>query len=788
MKTWLPIFFCFAVFGQEITLKQVMEDPYWIGEIPENLTFSLDGKTVYFQIPQPIPHPDQWKAMDVASKAIRDIQREDMPEILRTDSLSFSGTTALAVDGDLWVAKENQSPMPLFVDSNGIRLIRFNEKGDLIYRAGHVVFRTNLNNGQTIRLTDLRFTKKSEEKETWYSREEKEMLQFVNDLYTAEESREAQRKQRRLVGPIEKPEPTYLGSDMELAGLFGPESRFAIDLSPDERFLTVVLEPEKEGESTEYADFINKEAAVKAKKARPKVGHSTPTWKLAVLDRQTQTLNWLDLEGLPEIKRDPLKEIKESLSEDDKKFLPADSEDNRPVMLLPGGFNPKGNRFLLTAYSRDYKDRWVFLVDPESMEKELIHHHYDEAWVPHILRNIGVEPYVSGSAFWTRNGEHIAFLSDHQGYQNLYLYTLKSKNLRPIVEGTFEVHSPYESKNGKHWYFHATKDHPGVIQFYKVPLTGGAAVQLTNGTGHQLVTLSPNEETMAGLFSTTNQPPVLMLATKKSSWKLAYDGRSDQFRTITWTEPEVLTYPNRDGKPVYARLYKPEKSNGAGVIFVHGAGYLQNAHKGWSTYFREYMFHNLLQREGYTVLDPDYQASAGYGRDWRTAIYRHMGGKDLNDIVDGANFLAAQPGVEKGRLGLYGGSYGGFMALMAMFTTPDVFQSGAALRPVTDWAYYNHWYTSRILNTPFNDPEAYRKSSPIYFAEGLKGHLLIAHGMVDDNVHYQDSVRLAQKLIELRKHNWELSSYPVEPHGFRTPTSWYDEYRRIYELFQKTLR
>ena len=86
------------------------------------------------------------------------------------------------------------------------------------------------------------------------------------------------------------------------------------------------------------------------------------------------------------------------------------------------------------------------------------------------------------------------------------------------------------------------------------------------------------------------------------------------------------------------------------------------------------------------------------------------------------------------RIGVYGGSYGGFITLMAMFTTPDVFAAGAALRPVTDWAHYNHGYTSNILNMPQNDAEAYRKSSPIYFAEGLKGALLICHGMVDTNV------------------------------------------------------
>jgi len=199
------------------------------------------------------------------------------------------------------------------------------------------------------------------------------------------------------------------------------------------------------------------------------------------------------------------------------------------------------------------------------------------------------------------------------------------------------------------------------------------------------------------------------------------------------------------------------------------------------------MFHHLLMSRGYLVLDLDYRGSRGYGRNWRTAIYRHMGGKDLDDQVDGARWLVSEYGVDPKRIGIYGGSYGGFITLMAMFTQPDVFAAGAALRPVTDWAHYNNGYTSSILNLPQNDAEAYRKSSPIYFAEGLKGRLLICHGMVDTNVHFQDSVRLAQRLIELRKQNWELAAFPAENHGFVEPTSWADEYKRIYRLFEETL-
>jgi dipeptidyl aminopeptidase/acylaminoacyl peptidase len=269
---------------------------------------------------------------------------------------------------------------------------------------------------------------------------------------------------------------------------------------------------------------------------------------------------------------------------------------------------------------------------------------------------------------------------------------------------------------------------------------------------------------------------------------------SDEWRSFKWVEPQLVTYKARDGAEVYARLFTPEMvgarrhPNHPAVVFVHGAGYLQNAHRYWSTYYREFMFHHLLASRGYVVLDPDYRASAGYGRDWRTAIYRWMGGKDLQDVVDGAKYLVDAQKVNPKRLGVYGGSYGGFITLMAMFTTPDAFAAGAALRPVTDWAHYNHGYTSNILNEPQADLDAYRKSSPIYFAEGLKGALLIAHGMVDVNVFFQDSIRLAQRLIELRKENWEIAPYPVEDHGFVEETSWADEYKRILKLFDSNLR
>jgi dipeptidyl aminopeptidase/acylaminoacyl peptidase len=220
---------------------------------------------------------------------------------------------------------------------------------------------------------------------------------------------------------------------------------------------------------------------------------------------------------------------------------------------------------------------------------------------------------------------------------------------------------------------------------------------------------------------------------------------------------------------------------------VHGAGYLQNVHLSYPAYFREQMFHNLLVQRGYVVLDMDYRASEGYGRNWRTAIYRNMGHPELEDLLDGKAWLVANQHVDGKRVGIYGGSYGGFMTLMSLLRAPGEFAAGAALRPVTDWTSYNHEYSSNILNDPQLDPKAYATSSPIYYAQNLADPLLIMHGIIDDNVMASDSIRLYQRFIELHKKNFWMSLYPMERHGFVHADSWYDEYRRIDELFQQKL-
>ena len=427
------------------------------------------------------------------------------------------------------------------------------------------------------------------------------------------------------------------------------------------------------------------------------------------------------------------------------------------------------------------------LLDVKTGNLKLLDRQRDEAWIG----GPGIGWWGTGIG-WMPDHNHIWFQSEESGYSHLYIVNIRSGKKKALTRGEFEIYNPQISLDKKQWYFTSNEVHPGERHFYRMPLEGGEPEQLANLPGRTDVTISPDETWFAILNSTSNHPEELYLLQNRTGAKPVQvtESVTDEFKSYPWRNPEVVTFKASDGATVYARIYQPNDpvQNGPAVIFVHGAGYLQNAHKWWSSYFREYMFHNFLADHGYTVLDIDYRGSAGYGRDWRTAIYRHMGGKDLSDQVDGAKFLVGKYKVDPDRIGIYGGSYGGFITLMAMFTQPDVFAAGAALRAVTDWAHYNHGYTSNILNTPVRDSLAYVNSSPIYYAEGLKGALLICHGMIDDNVHFQDVVRLAQRLIELGKENWEFAVYPLERHSFVEPTSWTDEYKRIFKLFEENLK
>jgi dipeptidyl aminopeptidase/acylaminoacyl peptidase len=559
-------------------------------------------------------------------------------------------------------------------------------------------------------------------------------------------------------------------------------------LSADERFVWIGVTERPDGTARNQGvpSYVTASSFTEMIPGRTNVGDVQPVRLLAAMDVKSAKTVWADSTSFAGVER---------------KAKAGDPDVARIVDWTLPDWSDDGAHNVIAVRSQDNKDRWFVNVDPATGKATVLDNLHDEAWIREQAFAGGGGGFGGAGAgiAWLADNSRCLFFSEKSGWNHLYSLDVSASSPKAVAltSGSWEVTDARLSRDRTRLFLTTSEVHPGERQFYTMSVDGGARTRITTMTGSNDVTVSPDERSLAVISSYTIKPPELFVMpfTAPATGTQVTTTPTEEWRNFKWIDPKVITYKARDGADVYARLFTPEMIGAKrdpkkpAVVFVHGAGYLQEAHKYWSSsYYRENMFNNILASKGYVVLSPDYRASAGYGRDWRTAIYRHMGGKDLEDVVDGAAFLVKTEKVDPKRIGVYGGSYGGFITLMAMFTTPDVFAAGAALRPVTDWAHYNHGYTSDILNVPQNDPEAYKRSSPIYFADGLKGRLLICHGMVDTNVFFQDSVRLVQRLIELRKENWSVAPFPVENHSFTEETSWADEYRRILSLFEEALR
>jgi dipeptidyl aminopeptidase/acylaminoacyl peptidase len=473
--------------------------------------------------------------------------------------------------------------------------------------------------------------------------------------------------------------------------------------------------------------------------------------------------------------------------------LPKDGKPKaRGVLIVPddpeggaGGiaWSPDGRELAVQLESADNKDRWIATVDFAKYTLVPQHRLSDPAWIGWNFNEMG----------WLADGRTLWFESEQSGYAHLYT---KAPNAEPraLTSGSFEVSDPVLSADGRWFYVLSNAQAPYSYDVYRVPSGGGSLQRVTQLQGVDKFALAQSGKDLLVSHSAPYVPAQLAVlrADGTGSVRELTDARTADYKSLTWIQPEIVRIPSTHFNGIiHAKVYRgaaaaPDKR--PAVIFIHGAGYLQNVHLRYPYYFREQMFNNWLVQNGYVVLDMDYRASAGYGREWRAAIYRQMGHPELEDLLDGKKWLAQQSSVDPRRVGLYGGSYGGFMTLMALFRAPGEFAAGAALRPVTDWMQYENSYTAAILNAPQIDPLAYARSSPIEFADGLRDALLICHGVIDDNVLFEDSMRLYERLIELHKDNFTISPYPLDRHAFSNPDSWLDEYKRIYRLFEAHLR
>ncbi len=788
-----------------LTVEKIMRDPKWMGTSPSNTFWSQDGTTLYFSWNPEKAHADSIYYITttnktpvkatVAEKQALTSQPNIIYNIARTYQL-------YAKDGDIFYKEVKTGKLTRItqtVDMETNPQFSFSET-KIVYNRNQNLYAWDIASGETMQLTNVRTgdasstpptgsgfgrgagggnappTAGSNPQEQWLKNDQ---LKYFEVLKQRKEKREAAEAYTKALPKTKEKELRSISlEDKALQGL---------NVSPDGRYVTYRLfksAPSAAAKSTIVPSYVTETGFTVDIPARTKVGAQQSSSDFYVYDRVRDTIIAIKLDSIHGIKDLPdyVKDYPKQLEERKKRNA------NRGITVSNPSWSPKGTNAVLEIYADDNKDRWLMRWDTATNKLKLLDRQRDEAWIG----GPGTGGFGGGNTGWLDENT-FWYRSEVSGYSHLYSVNVNTGEKKALTTGKYEVQQVQLSKDKKYFFIVTNEVHPGEQHFYRLTIADGKKEKITTMTGANQVTISPDEKQLAVLYSYSTKPWELYLQENKVGGKIEQitnKAQSEEFKSYAWKDPEVITITAADGAPIYARIYKPTNPdpNKPAVLFVHGAGYLQNAHKWWSSYFREYMFNNMLADNGYYVLDIDYRGSAGYGRDWRTGIYRHMGGKDLSDHVDAVNYLVKNHGVNPKNVGLYGGSYGGFITLMGMFNEPTVFAAGAALRPVTDWAQYNHGYTSNILNEPYTDSIAYRKSSPFYFADGLKGDLLICHGMVDVNVHYQDAVKLAQRLIELGKDNWELASYPMEDHGFVEPSSWTDEYKRIFKLFEAVLK
>ncbi|NCD69317.1 prolyl oligopeptidase family serine peptidase [Mucilaginibacter agri] len=792
----------YAQTTEKLTVEKIMRDPKWMGTSPSNVRWSDDGKKIYFTW-----NPENTDRDQLYSITTGDLKPQKVSLEERKTSLPGNGTwnkkhTAKAFErnGDIFFSdvKTGKTLQLTNTTDREANPVFSGDESRILFIKGDNLYSVKLGTGELAQLTNFTHAAGAAtatvaggrrgggptqggaataqtgatQQDRWLKVEQVELFDVIKEKDKLDKEDAADRKASQ---------PKKL-KDIAV----GDQVVSSVQLSPNSRYITYRLIKQPEGTKTTIVpNYVTASGYTEDIANRTKVGAPQPTSQTFVFDTQRDSAYAIGTTDIPGIKDLPdyVKDYPKQLEERTKR------NEDRKVNVHGPYWSEDAKNAIVVVTAQDNKDRWIMKLDPETGKLSILDRQRDEAWIGGP--GIGGGGYSGGNVGWVDN-THFYYQSEASGYSHIYIVDVATGAKKQLTSGKWEVQSLDLSNDKKTFYFIANIEHPGITNYYRIPVTGGTPVKLTTMKGGNEVELSPDEKWLAIRYSYSNKPWELYLQPNKAGAKPVQvtNSTSAEFKVYPWRDPQVISFKNRYGSDVYARLYVPTNADPAkpAVVFVHGAGYLQNVHYYWSSYFREYMFNNLLAEQGYTVLDIDYTGSSGYGRDWRTGIYRHMGGKDLTDQVDGVKLLVEKYGVNPKHVGLYGGSYGGFITLMAMFTEPDVFAAGGALRSVTDWAHYNHGYTDNILNEPYNDEKAYKASSPIYFANGLKGNLLMAHGMVDQNVNFQDIVRLTQRLIELHKENWSLAPYPVEDHGFVQPSSWTDEYKRILNLFDTTLK
>lgn len=757
--------------GFRLTLDHLGGGGRVFGLAPRDLRWSPDGKEVYFRWRED-PKPDQfadddpWFAASRDGAALRELTDDETrlipgSNVIRTVS---GDTAAWSSEGSLYVWTADAGTRAVFAVAGRIGQLRLRPDGSRVLFAtkglsansgeSGDLWAHDIASGTTRQLAAVVAAKEEEtDQQEWLKAQQNELVRVVRERRERDERRDELRRHQNGLLPQEIPIPKG-------------EKAVDIRMSPDGKYLVFRSRKDpSDPKRTSFMEFVNESGQATEKDARPKVGEALASWRLGIVavDPGVRTE---DIE---------IRWVEDGIEKD-------------TVMHGPW-WSPDGKQGAIQVLSMDHKERWISLLDVETGTLRHLDHQQEEAWIGGPLV---VGRWSPGYLEWLPDSQAFAYGSVASGWAMLMLANLEGE-VTALTKGAFEVRRAELAPGGDSFLVTTSREHPGEEHLYRVPARGGALEQITGGEGMHSWEVSPDGDRIAAISQSLTDLGDLYLMDASASAAPARITKSgtDAFYRTAWAESEIVEYDLPDGTTAWARIWDTPSGATPGatpaVVYAHGCGECAQAVvKGWAR-SGSIVYANYLIQRGYAAASVDYRGSSGYGHRNRTYAYRQMGVSDIDSALPLLDILVDRYGVARDRIGVYGGSYGGFFTLMSLFRNPGKYAAGVALYPVTDWVHYNQGYTSRILNgSQLDDEEAYRVSSPVYYADGLQDALQIQHGLVDGNVQIQDSFRLAQMLIEKQK-DFDLVVYPVEDHGWDEIPTRRDSYRRMTDFFDRYL-
>jgi dipeptidyl-peptidase-4 len=371
---------------------------------------------------------------------------------------------------------------------------------------------------------------------------------------------------------------------------------------------------------------------------------------------------------------------------------------------------------------------------------------------------------------WLKDGSFL-WQSARNGWQHLYHYAQDGKLLHQVTDGKWEARSLDGVDEDKGLVYFSGTEHSHIApNAYRVKLDGSGLTRLTTTEGSHRVILSPAANLFIDNWNDVNTPTQTRLYDADGKLvRVIAENKVDALKQYKLGATEFLQVKTRDGLAMEAMMIRPPDFDATKkypvLEFTYSGPHAPQVRNGWGG--PAYMWHQLMAQKGYIVWILDNRTASGKGAESEWPVYKNFGELELRDLEDGIAWLKSQPYVDGDRIGIWGWSYGGFMTSYAL-THSQSFKVGISGGTVSDWRNYDSIYTERYMQTPQNNPEGYKKSSPVNFAKDLHGKLLLIHGAIDDNVHVQNTVQFVYELQKTGK-QFQLMLYPKSRHGVTDP-------------------